>query len=126
MTPAVRAALIARAKAKAIPVASCVAASLRPDHLFADVAPEDLEGILKALVVILAEAADPGVLRAVVSVSDDDGRPDLSRHQARLRKAHTEVVQLRKARKPVPERLRVLDNAYRLGQKKARADDAAA
>jgi len=75
LTPADRAALIARAKAKAIPVASCVAASLRPDHLFADVAPEDLEGILKALVIILAEACDPVRLREVVSARDDGTAP---------------------------------------------------
>ena len=33
MTPQDRARLIARAKALAVPVASCVAARLRPDHL---------------------------------------------------------------------------------------------
>jgi hypothetical protein len=116
VTPAERAALIARAKQLAIAVTSCVAARLRPDHLLRDASWEELA----ALVVVLAEAADPAVLRAVVSVSDDDGRPDLTRHQAKLREAHSQAVQLRKARKPVPGPLRVLDNAYRLEQKKAR------
>ncbi len=113
MTPGQRAALIAAAKRKAVPVASCVQASLRPDHLFADVPPEDLEGLLMALVVVLAEAADPHALQAVVSVSDDDGRPDLSRRDVMLRKAHTEVVLLVRKGQPVPARLRMLDREYR-------------
>ena len=117
MNAAVRASLIAAAKARATAVASCVQARLSPRHILDGCSRDDLA----ALVIVLAEAADPAVLRAVVSVSDDDGRPDLARHQAKLRKAHTEVVQLRKARQPVPDSLRVLDNAYRLGQKNAQA-----
>ena len=122
MTPAQRAYAISWAKSLATPVVSCVQARLSPAHLLGRCARVDLE----ALVVILAEAADPAVLRAVVTVRDD-GRPDLSRRDAMLRKAHTEVVQLRKKRLPVPVRLRRLDNAYRLQRKQAeqqRGEDA--
>ena len=110
-----RAALIARAKARATAVTSCVAAGLRPDHLLAEASWEDLA----ALVVVLAEAADLAVLRAVVTVRDDDGRPDLTRQQARLREAHSQAVQLRRAKQPVPDSLRVLDSAYRTQRAKA-------
>src|ERR1700748_1211150 len=112
-----RAALIAAAKARATAVVSCVQARLSPSHILDGCTQADL----RALVIVLAEAADPGVLRAVVEVRDDDGRPDMTRYQAKLREAHSQVVQLRKARQHVPEQLRVLDNAYRLEQKKAQA-----
>jgi hypothetical protein len=104
-----RAGLIAAAKRKAIPVASCVAASLRPDHLFADVAPEDLEGLLKALVVVLAAAADPVTLRAVVA-TPDDGHPDPASRD--LKAAHAECNRLRKAGLPIPTRVRLLEAQY--------------
>lgn len=71
MTPDQRADLIARAKLKAVPVASCVAASIRFDHLLADVDPEDLEGLLKALVVVLAEGCDPVRLREACRAGGD-------------------------------------------------------
>jgi len=71
MTPQQRAALIARAKSLAIPVASCVAARLRPDHLLRDASRDELA----ALVIVLAEAADPVVLREVVKAQDDGARP---------------------------------------------------
>lgn len=71
VTPADRAAFLARAKLKAGPIASCVAASIRPDHLFADVAPEDLTPLLMALVVVLAEGADPVRLREACRAGDD-------------------------------------------------------
>jgi hypothetical protein len=67
MTPARKAALITRAKAVAIPVASCVAARLRPDHLL----PSLSRAELMALVIVLAEAADPAVLREVVHAEGD-------------------------------------------------------
>jgi hypothetical protein len=114
VTPAERAALIAAAKARATAVVSCVQARLSPAHVLGACSRDDLA----ALVVVLAEAADPAVLRAVAGVRDDDGRPDLTRHQAKLREAHSQVVQLRKAREFVPEQLRVLDNAYRLERKR--------
>src|ERR1700748_3018938 len=110
-----RAALIAAAKARATAVVSCVQARLSPSHILDGCAEADL----RALVIVLAEAADPAVLRAVVEARDDDGRPDMTRHQAKLREAHSQVVQLRKARQPVPEQLRVLDNAYRLAPQQA-------
>ena len=117
MNAAVRASLVATAKARATAVVSCVQARLSPAHVLDKCSAADL----RALVVVLAEAADPAVLRAVVGVRDDDGRPDLTRHQAKLREAHSQVVQLRKAREFVPESLRVLDSAYRMEQAKAQA-----
>jgi hypothetical protein len=113
VTPAERAALIAAAKARATAVVSCVQNRLSPSHVIDGCSPADV----LALVVVLAEAADPAVLRAVVTAREDDGRPDLTWRQAKLREAHSQAVQLRKARRPVPESLRVLDNAYRLERK---------
>jgi hypothetical protein len=114
---ATRASLIAAAKARATAVVSCVQARLSPHHVLDTCSRDDLV----ALIMILAEAADPGILRAVVTVAEDDGRPDLTRHQAKLREAHSQAVQLRKARQPIPEQIRVLDNAYRLAQKQEQA-----
>ena len=122
MNTAARASLIAAAKARATAVVSCVQARLSPSHVLAACSRDDLQ----ALIIVLAEAADPAVLRAVVGVRDDDGRPDLTRRQTKLREAHSQVVQLRKARADVPEQLRVLDNAYRLEQKKIAATGEAA
>ena len=102
MTPAQRAANITRAKALAIPVQSCVAARLRPDHLFAGVRTKDeLTGLLKALVIVLAEAADPVTLRAVVAEADD-GRPEGADRMTMLRKAHTECADLKYAGRRYP------------------------
>lgn len=67
MTPADRAVLIATAKRLAIPVASCVAASIRPDHLLSARSRDEL----MALVIVLAEAAHPVRLREVVQAGDD-------------------------------------------------------
>lgn len=85
-----RAALITRAKSLAAPVASCVAASLRPDHLLTSCTWEELA----ALVIVLADAADPTRLRAVVEA--DDGKPSPGPGELRLRRAHAEYVALRK------------------------------
>lgn len=117
MNAATRATLIAAAKARATAVVSCVQARLSPSHILDGCTEADL----RALVIVLAEAADPGVLRVVVDVRDDDGRPDMTRYQAKLREAHSQVVQLRNAKKYVPDHLRVLDNAYKAEQKKAQA-----
>lgn len=67
MNPADRDALIARAKALAIPVASCVAASIRPDHLLSVRSRDEL----MALVIVLAEATHPVRLREAVRAGDD-------------------------------------------------------
>lgn len=75
MTPQQRTALITRAKQLAVPVASCVAASIRPDHLLRDVTDP---AVLLALITVLAEAADPVRLREVVKADDGGGTPSLT------------------------------------------------
>ena len=114
MTSRQRAALIAWAKSKAIPVYSCAAAGLSPGHL--------LEGAtgpqLAALVEILAEAADPGKLREIVARKDRCQSP--AEREAQLRKAHSEATALRRAGREVPLRLRVLDSEYRCNLWRAR------
>lgn len=122
MNAATRAALIAAAKARATAVVSCVQARLSPHHVLDTCSRDDLV----ALVAVLAEAVDPIVLRAVVSVRDDDGRPDLDRRDAMLRKAHTEVVLLVRRGQAVPDRLRNLDREYRRRNREAGERDAAA
>jgi hypothetical protein len=113
VTPAERTALIARAKALAIPVASCVAACVRPDHLIGDASRDELA----ALVIVLAEAADPVALKAVVDASGDSA-PVTDRD---LRVAHARAVALRKAGKTVPFQVRVLDGEYHRQRRQARA-----
>jgi hypothetical protein len=114
MTPADRAALIARAKQLAVPVVSCVAASLRPDHLRREMSADEMW----ALVIVLAEAADPARLREIVKAADD-GTPDPSGRAAMLARAHAECDRLRRAAQPVPLRLRVLDSEYQAARRKA-------
>jgi hypothetical protein len=70
VTPSHRTALIAKAKSLAIPVASCVAASIRPSRLLEGRSRDEL----MALVIVLAEAVDPVRLREVVS-AEDGGAP---------------------------------------------------
>ena len=108
MDPARRVALIARAKSVAIPVHSCVAASLRPDHLLLPLSRTEL----LALVIVLAEAADPAILRALTETRDDDGRPDLSRHDVMLREAHRQARALRAAGREVPLGIARLERDY--------------
>lgn len=105
---------IARAKRLATPVTSCVAARIRPDHLIGDATWEELY----ALVVVLAEAADPVALRAVVSATEDS--PDVTDRDVLLMKAHAHAVALRKEGLPVPLRVRVLDSEYRSRRKELR------
>jgi hypothetical protein len=108
MIPAGRVALIARAKSIAIPVASCVAARVRPDHLIGDLSRDELA----ALVLVLADAADPVALRAVTQATEDG--PDITDEDIRLRKAHAHAQALRDAGKAVPARVRALDRQYRV------------
>jgi hypothetical protein len=89
LTHSGRTALIGRAKAVAVPVVSCVAASLRPDHLLADFGRDEMA----ALVIVLAESADLTRLRAVVAARDD-GVPVTGLAEVRLRHAHAEVWRL--------------------------------
>lgn len=116
MTPAYRASLIARAKRAAEPVARSVAGGLPVDWLIGDM---DREQLL-ALVLVLADAADPARLRAVVRAEDDDA-PGVTDADLKLRAAHAEAVRLRKAKRPVPFQVRVLDTAYCQARKQARA-----
>lgn len=109
-----------RAKSLAIPVASCVAARIRPDHLIGNASWEELA----ALVVVLAEAADPVRLRAVVDAREDG--PDITDRDVMLRKAHAHAVALRKAGMAVPVRVRALDNEYRERCRELRETEAAA
>lgn len=120
MTPAERAALITRAKALAIPVASCVRAGIRPDHLIGD-ASRDL---LAALVIVLAESADPVRLRAVTAAAEDG--PDVTDLDVSLRVAHRQVNRLRERRRPVPVRLAALESQYQRRRREARAAEDAA
>lgn len=106
MTPESRSAAVAVAKSKAVPVASCVAARLRPDHLGLRQMSQDE---LIALVLVLAAAADPVALRAVVA-APDDGYPDAS--ERNLKAAHAECNRLRAAKQPVPTRVALLEAEY--------------
>ncbi len=114
MTPAERAALVSRAKSLAGPVASCVAARVRTDHLLSGLSWDELA----ALVVVLADAADPVWLREVTVSGDDE--PPLSKREVLLRKAHARAVALRAAGMEVPAEVRLLDSEYRRDRKRAR------
>ena len=103
--PAEAASLIAWAKRKAMPVHSCVTASLRPDHLIGEAGVNEL----KALVIVLAEAVDPVKLRAVVNAADEPVRIDRAEM---LRRAHADATALRKAGQKVTGRLAILDREY--------------
>ena len=77
-----RDALVAAAKARATAVVSCVHARLSPSHILGKCTRDDLQ----ALVIVLAEAADPAVLRAVVAATEDG--PVVTDLMVRLRRAH--------------------------------------
>jgi hypothetical protein len=116
ITPAERARLVAWAKKKAVPVASCVAARIRLDHLSLRDATHDE---LLALVVVLADAADPVALRAVCA-GKDDGGPVVTDRDLNLRRAHAECERLRAEGREVPVRLRLLEAAYQTGRREPR------
>ena len=103
-----RATLIAAAKTLAGPFAASVQARLRPDH--------HLEGLsrdeLTALAIVLAEAADPAILRAIAG-EPDDGRPALDRRDVMLRTAHTQAQAWRRRYGTgLPARLAMLEREY--------------
>jgi len=106
VTPAERAALIARAKEVAVPVANCTAAGIPPSHLIGDATWHELY----ALVLVLADAVGHEALRQACAVSDDTALERLE--EERLRKAHSEAVRLRNAGLPVPLAVRAADSAY--------------
>lgn len=112
-----RAALVARAKSLATPVVSCVAARIRPDHLIRDASRDEL----LALVIVLAEAADPVRLR-LVTEAVEDGR-DFTERDVLLRKAHSRVNALQASGQPVPLKLGVLESEYQAGVRARRGAD---
>ena len=122
MTPSDRAALITRAKQLAIPVASCVAASIHPGHLTTGCTRDELA----ALVVVLAEAVDPVRLRAVVAATEDSPSPPPPGRELMLRRAHADVSSLREQDLPVPPQLALLECEYQNGQRQARRERTAA
>jgi hypothetical protein len=89
--------LIAWAKARVVPVQSCVTASLRPDHLLSEASWEQLA----ALVIVLAEAADPVKLRAVVSARDITVAPGTDRWSV-LKMVYAERRRLERHGQPIP------------------------
>ncbi len=124
LSHAERTALITRAKSLAVPVASCVAASLRPDHLLADATWDELA----ALVIVLAEAADRQCLQAIAAAGEDQCAVT-GLHELRLRQAHTEVRRLRKdgiAAEDMPQYLVRLEREYQRVSKRRRRAEAAA
>lgn len=116
MTSAQRTQLIGRAKSLAVPVASCVAARVPPDHLLQARTWDELA----ALVIVLAEAADPLRLRAVTA-SHEDGDPRLSVDV--LREAHRIHSQLRQAGVEVPPRIAGLERMYQRWRKQEQRQD---
>ena len=120
MTPAQQQAFIVAAKRLAVPVVSCVRADIRFGHLTRN---QSREGLL-ALIAVLAECADPVKLKAVTEAPGDEGLPPLSREDV-LRRAHAEYTRLIRAGLPVPGRIRLLHNEYRVGNKRRREEAAA-
>ena len=124
MTPADRAALIARAKALAGPVAACVAGDVSPDMLLADCTWDDLA----ALVVVLAESVSGVRLRAVVAADDDGDVPSPGVRELVLRRAHAEVRRFR-VQNPgcgLPARLSLLESEYQRGAYRRKLERTAA
>ena len=115
MTPQDRARLIARAKALAVPVVSCVAARLRPDHLRRGLTEDEAW----ALIVVLAECADMGRLRAVTSAPGDEGMPRQGDREV-LRAVHAERARLERAGLPVPYAVLAADGRYRADVRRRR------
>lgn len=118
MTPADKDALVARARSLATPVANCVAAGIPPAHLIGEASWHELY----ALVLVLADAADPYTLRIVAEASDDG--PEMTGEDDRLREAHRQAERLRRAGHPVPLLLRVADGEYHARRKALRERDA--
>jgi hypothetical protein len=103
-----RADLIAAAKAIAGPVTAAVQARLHPGHHLQDRTWDELA----ALVIVLAEAADPAVLRAIAE-AEDDGRPAVDRRDVMLRTAHTQAqAWRRRTGEDLPARLAMLEREY--------------
>lgn len=121
LTSAQRRAFIIAAKRLAIPVASCVRADLRFDHLTSN---QSRDGLL-ALITVLAECADPVKLKAVTKAPGDEGMPPVDREDV-LRAAEAEYKRLIRAKLPVPSRVRVLKAEYCRNNRQRRRDEIAA
>jgi len=111
MTPNPR----ARALDLAIPVASCAAAGVGVGHLLDEASGDEL----RALVSVLAAAADPVRLRAAVRHPGQVMLPEARTET--LRRAHAAFTRLTRAGLPVPYELRVLDAEYQVDGRRRRA-----
>jgi hypothetical protein len=132
MTPATRAAVIAAAKRKACAVVNCVAAkNARGVRLHLG----GLDPEVAALVLVLAEAADPARLAAVCAAVDD-GTPaeprrvpeSDSERLERLKVAHSTAARFKAAGEPLCSEIEALEREYARNRKRAqraRAADAA-
>ena len=107
--------LIERAKRLAAPVASCVRARVQPSHLIGEDTPVPE---LLALVTVLAEVADHRKLIELAKLPGDEGLP--VGEAGLLRAAHAHVWHLKRDGRPVPYRLRLLENAYQDRRKRVR------
>ena len=99
--------LIAQAKSRATPVASCVRARVQPSHLIGEDTPVKE---LLALITVLAEVADHRRLAELAKLPGDEGLP--TGEGALLRAAHAHVWHLKRDGRPVPYQLRLLDSEY--------------
>ena len=106
-----------RALDLAVPVASCAAAGVSAGHLLDGLSRDELAALVDVLA--LAASSDPVRLRAVVAAGGGITPAGVS-GEVLLRRGHAEAVRLRKAGRPVPFRVRVLDSEYRAGRKRAR------
>ena len=107
--------LIAQAKSRATPVASCVRARVQPSHLIGEDTPVKE---LLALITVLAEVADHRRLAELAKLPGDEGLP--AGEGALLRAAHAHVWHLRQDGRAVPYQLRVLESAYQDRRKRTR------
>ena len=98
--------LLASAKQAAFPVVTCVHNRLRPYRLLRDKSWAELY----ALVVVLADAADPAAVWEVANMPDDGS--EKAARAAVLRKAHAKAEAYREMRKKVPPHLVVLEREY--------------
>lgn len=116
MTPDPR----ARALDLAVPVASCAGAGVGFGHLLDEASGDEL----RALVSVLAAAADPVRLRAAVRHPGKAVMSPEARTEA-LRRAHATFTRLQRAGLQVPYELRVLDAEYQVEVRRRRAEAAA-
>lgn len=103
-----RISLIGRAKQVAVPVVSCVQARLSPGQMLGDLTADELQ----ALVIVLADAADPAIVKAIADAAADDGRPCVEDRDLLLRTAHAQAQRYRGMGRTPPTRVAVLEREY--------------